>query len=371
MFGDTIRTYRCFLYNDDGELLSVGNGKGLGDQSLASAMFESIEHLFCTYPPDTDILYVPIHIVCSQDLLASEVVFEILLQKYPDSIIPCRRYQSVFGSEQIAYPVFLATPSYVNQPFLEDSFDYAIVSKYATNNGTAIGVNRTEALIHSISELIERDALSCFLLSTFVSRQPLPVRLIDKATLPPNLLQLIDQAESVMGIEITLIDICTDFQVPAILAVAASDVVPVPYVGSGASLSKSYACERAILETIQMFHLYSDGMIEEDIRVLNLFDQLPRYQACVRLDFADVAKESVSYENLPTYNVQDYSLHEYLSILVQRIHIKGYKAYYVPYFTSDLGTTCLHSVIPGLERFHLVRSGVPALPSRRGRKLLT
>ncbi|MGI5350276.1 YcaO-like family protein [Streptomyces sp. CA-250714] len=49
-----------------------------------------------------------------------------------------------------------------------DIYGYRHVGRYATNNGWAAGTTRTEAAVHALNEIIERDAMSLLLISQFL-----------------------------------------------------------------------------------------------------------------------------------------------------------------------------------------------------------
>jgi len=262
-----------------------------------------------------------------------------------------------------------------------DRFDYTKYYKYSSNNGTATGVGVIEACIHGINELIERDATGLFLLSTFISINPSPLRLIRRKTLPLGLQELWDRAEAEIACPIRLLDITSDIEVPTCLAVARSPGLEVSHYGAGTSLDRSYAIERALLEVVQVCHLYADGsapmgnLDREDAWILTLFDRLPRYQQCVRLDLEQVIAETAytagAYDDLPTPGRRVTSLEEYLDLLLDRLAARGYTAYRAVHFESThTGIVWVDCVVPGLERFHLVRWGAGVLPGVRGQRML-
>ncbi len=369
--GNYLRTYRCSLYDHLGTEVSVGNGKGRGNQSIASALFEALEHFLTNHRTLYQMCdYDEISNMIRSDLLSTERVLEMLYQRSPRDRIPCRIYKSLSDSRTIYYPIFLSVPHYVQAPYPGDLFNYKMVSKYSTNNGTAIGLTATEATIHAVSELLERDALSCFLLRTFIRKQPSPIRLLDKRSLPKNSHVLIERAERAIGNHITLIDITSDFRLPACLAIVRRGDQVVPYVGSGASILPWYAVERAVLEVLQAFHLKDHSLDRKDAYILRRFGSLGRYKKCITLEFDNHQYVNARYEDLPKVTDKT-SMTDYLGALVNLVKENGYSIYWTTNYKSAISDiTCVHSVIPGLEKFHLIRSGLEVLPSRRGMKLL-
>lgn len=364
-------TYRCYLSeNQHGEVI-VGNGKGRGRQSLASAMFESLEHLFSSVRRHrNEIRHNTVAELVLNTPLQRERVLDMLYRNSPEAQIPCQTYESLTGTDSIDYPVFLVDPAYPKEPHAEDSFDYTNYGKYSTNNGSAIGFGKTEALIHAICELLERDALGCFLIGTFLSKQQTPVRLIAKDTLPENLQALIAKVEKMVKSQLTLIDITSDFGVPSCLAVIRNGKYILPHVGTGTSLSRAYAVERSVLEALQCFHLHTEDLEKADERAVRKFASLKRYQSCVTLDFSKSYAATGSYDDLPVINIPEGPLELYLERLLQIVSEHGYSTYHVIRSELASGITCVHCVIPGLERFHLVRNGLEVVPSFRGMCLL-
>jgi len=103
--------------------------------------------------------------------------------------------QPFIGDSSCIFPYFLIDPDYRKQPFPHDELDYTSLSEMPTNNGTAIGATFEEAMLHAINELVERDAISCFLLSTFCKEVPSRTKLVQKGTLPDRISQIINKIE--------------------------------------------------------------------------------------------------------------------------------------------------------------------------------
>src|SRR5262249_57271616 len=96
-----------------------------------------------------------------------------LLVDGPDMPIPCLRYRALTDDSTISAPIFLAAPWYTGDDYLQqrrelrDDFDYRSVRRHCLSNGCAVGASLAEAAVHGINEVIERDALSMFLIRAF------------------------------------------------------------------------------------------------------------------------------------------------------------------------------------------------------------
>ncbi|MEU2367029.1 YcaO-like family protein [Streptomyces noursei] len=53
-----------------------------------------------------------------------------------------------------------------------DAYDYKAVRRYSASNGWAADATVTEATVHAINEIIERDAMSLLLIDQFLRRSP-------------------------------------------------------------------------------------------------------------------------------------------------------------------------------------------------------
>jgi ribosomal protein S12 methylthiotransferase accessory factor len=380
IYGQYPYTSSCTLYDENGLYVTEGLGKGIGIQSYASAIFEALEHYFSernTYDTVTseNIKFVRIDKMMGFDLLTCERPIQLLLKHYPASILPCRKFMGLTNEKSIYYPFFLTSPSYAND-ISGDCFNYAYVNKYATNNGTAIGVGFEEAVAHALSERIERDAQSLFLLKTHVAKHGAPISLIAPESLPKNLNDLYSLVKAQVGDEIFIVDTTSEFGVATFLASTINLQMTIQPQGWGCSLSRDYALERALLEMLQMFHISKNFPKEVELdhaMFMNTFAKHPKYQACVKNDLRTAIKNNgyifQSFENIPD-TVINGDLKAYLKLLKEKVEQRGFSIFYSVYSSGTNGITCLNVLVPGLEHFHLVTSGSPVLPSNRGMKVL-
>ncbi|WP_420901938.1 YcaO-like family protein [Paenibacillus dendritiformis] len=79
-----------------------------------------------------------------------------------------------------------------------------------------------------------------------------------------------------------ILDITSDFQIPVFLCVMENKNLLPPYIGCGASLCPYYALERALLELVQVYHLYNEYyevLKKEDELILKRFSSLKKAQS--------------------------------------------------------------------------------------------
>jgi len=268
-------------------------------------------------------------------------------------------------------PYFFINPDYHKQPFVFDEFNYSTFSRMPTNNGTAIGTTFEEAMIHAINELVERDSISCFLLSTFGKEKPQNLKLIETSSLPSSIAEIVTKIESDYDEKILLIDISSDLEFPVFLAAFTKQKQHIQPMGFGASLYKSYALERAILEALQSLHLYDENLEAEDELILNKFNEWPKLRKCAQCNLMSILEagyfEYFEFKKSPKTFL---SLKEILDYMIQLLTAKNLHVFYAEHYHSENGVSCVKVMIPGLEEFHRVRYGHFVIPEERGKTIL-
>ena len=180
-------------------------------------------------------------------------------------------------------------------------------------------------------------------------------------------------AAECMG-QIVLWDITTDTNVPAILcALAIGNPVKFCFFGSGASLSASYAVERAILEAVQGYQIQNLYGSSFQHRMTRAVEKMSLYQRC-NLDDGYFGyrwgKSVIDFSNIyspietliqtePKYQIQK---------IIEILQGLGINSYYRNLLSGEMYV--VQVVAPRLERFYLVSHGIPVAPAARGRRVL-
>jgi ribosomal protein S12 methylthiotransferase accessory factor len=134
-------------------------------------------------------------------------------------------------------------------------------------NGLAAGNNYTEATMHALYEIVERDAFSqdrfFNLYSDPTDRFQRPIRMIDLSTVPPNAHFWIDRLLDA-GLEVHVQDLTSELLVPVFGARLVDHAFPgvnadISVVGYGADLDASRALFRAITEAVQAHTIVTLG----------------------------------------------------------------------------------------------------------------
>ncbi|MGK9237157.1 YcaO-like family protein [Inquilinus limosus] len=371
--GTGLVTSHCVLRDHDGGVLANGLGKGALDESVVGAMYEAVEH----YYSDMETMHSPFFLVPAEEMARADGMknlpfYEALSSQRAD--LACRRMKSFFSESYRFMPLFMLTPDYgVSIAAIPgDTFDYSSVTRYSNNGGTAIGKSFAEACVHALNELIERDAVSLFMLQHFVSpHRDCSAQLIEPETLPATLLADYRSAEDRVGQPVILLDVTTDIGVPSFVATTttrgAGETVH-PY-GAGSSLSPAHAAHRAYAELVQISDARrrSDRRLVEDHVALRMLEPYPRLSAAARFQ---VDTKVLPFQAWGAQVEIDRGPERMLEIILERLTERGVDACFSVNF-EECGTCCVVSCVSTLlERFHLVSAGHVVVPGRRGLALL-
>ncbi len=368
--GTTVKTAYCCLYKNE-ELVAEGCGKGIGREAIVGALYEAIEH----YHTEFKRVIIPIQSIKIKDIIKNDILLKdkainLLAENFNEKEINCRKYTCSITGETIFYPVFLTFPSSISELMkLDNALDcYAGLFRYSTNSGTAIGGNFKEAIIHAINEIIERDALSIFLIKTFLSEQCSPINLINQETLPESEKYLLKNYQDILNDKILLIDCTSDLKVPTICAALAKKQRGVQPSGFGTSLSKSHALKRALSELLQVIHMNDEETISLENNPPEL-DKIEKLKNCAFFNIHDHIKdgysESKKWDEVSSFSLSP-NLDDYFLLLIKTINEKGYSAFFTKNLVTDNGIEVVNVIIPGLEKFNIIMSGNIVLPSNRG-----
>jgi len=351
----------------DGTPVAVGYGKGAGAQGAASAYAEALErHLMSArdnrrFAPDATVLLAAAT-VAAQPGLAGDLVVQRWAAEFPAAVAACAEYRGPAGA--VRYPTFLADPRYFRRPVPGDAVGpYRSLLRYSSSLGTAAGLDVTEAAYHGLCELVEHDGVSQALLRWFVAGIP-GVDVVDAGALPPALRALHGEATAAAGASVHLLDATTDLGVPVYVAVSAA-ASGATRLGAGASSWGSYAAERALSELIQTCALSGDG---DDSAIAERLAPWPALQRCVRMPVGDLLAGPVRQVALRG-DAGDGTPAEGLARVARMLARRGVDHHVCELAPAGSLIAVATTIAPGLERFSLVRHGVPVIPTGRGHHL--
>ncbi|APJ03336.1 YcaO-like family protein [Silvanigrella aquatica] len=382
--GQDIITYVCKIYHNKWPE-AVGYGKGKTQpQSMASAMFESLEHLICRGDmiDESKRIAISVHSALKEwTCYPEEILFNNKDNHDPFHWDIFERYLN--KHEKLLVPSFVIdSPGGAPSEIIKYNMGGAF-----SNSGTATGSTFEETALHSLNELIERDSFSLLLLETFCREKPKNLRIIDKETLPQNLQELLRISEMEVGYSMTLINMTSDLQVPSVTCFGPGvEEMEKPFLGFGCSPSAEYAIERAILENVQCWHGYHGLKIfnvEEKQMVLNTIIELPGLKKCLKQNYQNAIDqgfyEIIHFSELSNISKKIFNIHEssfstseVLSKIIEILEKNSMKVFVKTLFQdNNSGIICLKTIVRELEVFYLITSGLLPVPGKRGRTALS
>jgi len=335
----------CHLYDKAYKEVSCGAGKG--EHCELGALAESLEHYFVDKS-------APL-LIDSDQILQSIAPFDDFLLKSipPDCRIPYFNLQALNSYHEIVVPAILIAPSSRNIDEIEKTAA-GFLSKYASNSGTALGCTENEALLHAINEAIERHALSMYYLSLCGLASPPKLYQPTNSFLEETFAHDTELLRRAKKLEIY---ITHDFyDVPFCIAVSRGKREgSMSNIGSGSSINPSIAMYRAVTEQIQCEQLSGATEKQEDISAQKILTHSARLSALLH--------------PCPTYAVPAFHPpRTHLSVRGQvkrtliNLEKQNKAAFYRTLYEHPSLATVVQVFIPGLERFHLIRSGIPVAP---------
>jgi ribosomal protein S12 methylthiotransferase accessory factor len=349
--------------------VAEGYGKGKGPEGIAGGHFEALERYFMSARINRRLAPGSASIrnaadIARQPELADDLVIQRWAEDFPEGIAACATYNGAPSS--LWYPIFLVDPHYFLAPLPGDSAGpYRKMLRYASSLGTASGANAQEARLHGLCELIEHDAFSHALLRWFIARMP-QVLIVDIGSLPGHVRFLHDIAAETAEAEVFLLDVTTDIGVPVYLATAGGTESGA--VGAGASPIGEHAAMRALGELIQLNVLTDGGEARAASARLAAW---PALQECVMASPGKLSSRDAQLVPLrgavPDVSTVESSLDSVTKLLRRR----GIHPYTCELTPPESLISVVSTIAPGLERFSLVRAGVPVIPTGRGWSLWT
>lgn len=375
-FGDILLSYRCDLTDAAGNQVS-GKGKGIGLQATASALFEAIEHyfLFARLAEITNRLKLGEHPLDAEIIDGSPSFSSHSVERAPSLSRINFRKLNARGIE-ISVPAFLLDPEFKSE--FPDESEYLRRSglcRYSTNSGTASGTTLEDAQLHALMELIERDALSIELLATVFAPNPRAIRIIARDSIRGDLESVVAVAERETAGIITIWDITSDTQIPAVLVriVDPSDL-RFGYFGSGASLFFDCAIVRALTEAVQGFHIYNYELPRPSLASAGRLHYTSSYRRCL-LEYGRFEYGGGEIETSLNLLMKERQLKsnptvkEQIEITVKALKAADVSVYERSIFSGDVHVAQIYS--PKLERFFLASAGVFVTPGSRGLKVVS
>lgn len=331
---------------------SEGHGKGVGLGSVCGAHYECFEHMICEhfpYPENDGRVH-------SGERLRGDVILDLAPASSSATNIEFR----ILGKSDA--PNYLAAEYCNGDPTGEfDRGTERLIKAYYTSNGWAAGASVSEATLHALNELIERDSVSAPFIACGVGRS-----WGREYSLESDEMVLVREIEVECGfpVMVAAIPAATGY---VTLAYCSSEA-GVLRMGCGDSQDTTQSIERALRELWQEIRAEKNGTADEIALARRMGEVLKKYPGLARCLALDGQLESPPASRSPTGRSQHGSRAQQVSTIIADLQAIGITTYLRVAYSSTAGgcEVCVVQVVaPGMERFQVIRSGIPAEPIAR------
>jgi ribosomal protein S12 methylthiotransferase accessory factor len=334
--------------------LAVSQGKGIDlDAARASGLMESIE-LF-----HAERIHHPLKLATWNELRFSHnVVGPDTLPRTtgslfgPDVSLLWIAGVDLFGSGQVWIPYELAHTNH-RLPLPTGTGCFVM-----TSNGLASGNVLQEAVVHGLCEVIERDAMTLFLLRTTEEQDRLRVTL--ETITDPECRRVLERFENA-GVAVGIWDVTSDVGIAAFRCVVV-DAEPNPFRplgpidGMGCHLVREIALLRALTEAAQARLTVIAGSRDDNGRERYSDSQSETRIRRTRQKLREPGARRFS--DVPTRENPDCD--EDIACILNRLRAVALEQAVVVDLTKpELGIPVARVVVPGLEPSHRVEGAVP------------
>jgi ribosomal protein S12 methylthiotransferase accessory factor YcaO len=354
---------RCCLYNKDKEQVATGYGKGIDDASRVIASYEALQHLLSNpkyFIPK--ILHSTYNeLVNTHYLLKQHLLDELLTNKSSkEKKLTWLSFTNDQTHKPGVLPLIYTLPYDDIESTVEDEFDYEQVYSQASDNGIASGDNFQEALLFALLELLERDAVSKFLMNSIVGDEPILLLDIPLDFISKENTAMLTQLYNKHNLSLQIIYIPTKYDLYTVITILRNDNDALPYKGLKTSFDFYDTVEAAIEEAIQDFWIHQQ-YVERDYlcELLQSFENHPVLQRCLKLDFSD--KTIQLYQIVPSCESKEQTATTLAPHLIAALYKDNKQIYYREIFKEE-GYFLIQAIIPTLEEFATILFGNITLP---------
>lgn len=338
-------------------------GKGQGLQAIASALFEGLEHYYTLRLDEKEPVVYPTAEVERLDkaFISMDATFAALTAAVEaGDRIEIVAMTSMSTGAKVLLPAAAVDHAHTLKSLSTPNARRA--ARYASNSGYAAGATRQEALLHALCEVIERDAFSEFLVQFIHNATVVATEIVASAE---RMSEISKMARNLPAMRDTKVVNLPALAGTAVLAhCAVRDRNGRLVVGLGCSVDPEYAVHRAVIELQQelMAERNSDPETDGDRFSKGLLGPYPNLcRAAIIPDFAIVRP----LEGKPTRATEG-DVAGRIKRLSHDLRKRGFTVLYRELTNAQPNEPCVvQVVVPGAEKFHLVREGMPVEPIGR------
>ncbi|MFK7701524.1 YcaO-like family protein [Pseudomonas caspiana] len=336
--------------------VTVAEGAGKGMHCKVGAMAESLEHFALDNNSLTGLVSSVIDDIRRQPLLSMDGLLANLPQS--SSKIDCVEMNDMLSGAKVTVPAVIQLPCQALGARIEAHPEISYLNRYSSNSGLAFGCSENEAILHGLNEVVERHALSKVLMSLCGQHE----KLLLKSPAAGVLDELFFGQDSVRalvdGMKILITHTIYGVYFCMAIPKRPDGRYPVCLIGSGCSVDARVAIERASTELLQMLELFDESERDNDLKAYSLMQRSSKLRPLIGLEVLRNTEYTCRRLDPPKKKTVAHQL-EYI---IEQVSATGLRVLRRTLLEFDNGCIVTQVYIPGLERFNLVRAGVPVVP---------
>ncbi|CAM3250186.1 hypothetical protein BZK31_27960 [Pseudomonas floridensis] len=344
----------CVLSDNEGRRVSEGAGKGY--HCDIGALAESIEHYALSYDWSRHLVESAVKSVRLQPLLKMDGFVANLPSDC--SVINCVTLTDMQSGAPVLLPAVLQMP---HIPLTEKACaqaELSFLNKYSSNSGVAFGCSRPEALLHGLNEVVERHVLSKIFMSLCGQHERLMLAFVSTEILDDIFCKGSDFRSAVETMKILIVETIYGVYFSMAIPKRPDGRYPICPIGSGCSVDPRVAVKRAASELLQATQLFDESEKATDFRAYALMRKVPALQPLLQLDVLrniDLPCKRLT----PSVRM---SVTDQMEHMIKKISSTGLRMLSRTVLAFENGCAVTQVYVPGLERFNLIRAGLPVVP---------
>lgn len=344
----------CALKDKNGVTLGEGAGKGIN--SKVGAMAESIEHFALDNYSCRDLVGFPVREIRHQQLLTMDGI----LANLPDSseLIDCIEMTDAQQGRIVWLPAVLQLPHDYLINKIKEKPRLSFLRRYSTNSGVAFGCSENEAVLHGLNEVIERHILSKVLMSLCGQHERLLLASPRREILDEVFARSAEIRSQAEGMKILITKTIYGVYFCMAIPKRPDGRYPMCPIGSGCSMDARIAIERAVTELTQSLELFDQSEMEGDLKAYALIRRSVNLHPLISLEIL----RNIDYVFKRLDPPQRVSVSDQIDSITAKIASTGLVVLRRAFLEFGNGCAVVQVYIPGLERFNLVRAGLPVVP---------
>jgi len=320
------------------------------------ALAESLEHFVLDHHASQNLVASAINDIRNQPLLNMDG----LLTNLPKSSenIDCVEMTDMKGGSMAIIPAVLQIPNKSLTDNINTRPGLSFLNRYSTNSGTAFGCSADEAILHGLNEIIERHTLSKILMSLCGQHERLMLTSPSTYMMDEIFSGQSEFRSLVEGMKILITKTIYGVYFSMAIPKRPDGRYPICPIGSGCSLDAHIAIERAATELLQTLDLFDESEKANDLKACALMQRSFALQPLINLEML----RNIGYTSTRLDPPMRTGVAEQIDYIIEKVAATGLHTFSRTLFTFENGCAVTQINIPGLERFNLVRAGIPVIP---------